>query len=178
VLIVKYNIVAFVLVIISSLIIERTTHIEISIGNLLYLPMGAAIFSYLLFGFGVLPGLAVANTLIGYFIWDNWFGLGLTGFFGHVVVGSLVPIAAILMMKYFKLSNFFDGENLNFRHVIFLVILTALINALLKFFIFMDAIPEFHAPVQFILTHFVSNTLGGLTFIYGVSRISTFLVKR
>ncbi len=177
-LIVKYNIVAFVLVIISSLIIERTTHIEISIGNLLYLPMGAAIYSYLLYGFGVLPGLAAANTLVGYFLWGNWFGIGLTGFFGHVVIGSLAPIAAMMIMKLFHLSNFFDDGDLNFRHVIFLVILTALINALLKFFIFMNALPEFHAPVQFILTHFVSNTLGGLVFIYGVSRISNFLVKR
>ena len=177
-LIVKYNIVAFVLVIISSLLIEYKTPMDISIGNLLYLPMGAAIFSYLVYGFGVLPGLAVANTLIGYFIWGNWFGLGLTGFYAHVMVGSLAPIAAILTMRYFKLSKFYDDEDLNFRHVIFLVILTALINALLKFFIFMNALPEFHAPVQFILTHFVSNTLGGLVFIYGASRISNFLVKR
>lgn len=177
-LIVKHNIVAFVLVLISSLIIERTTHIEISIGNLLYLPVGAAIFSYLLFGFGVLPGIAIANTLIGYFIWDNWFGIGLTGFYAHAMVGSLAPIAAILMMRYFKLAEFYNGTKINFRHVIFLVILTAMINALVKFFIFMGAIPEFHAPAQFILIHFVSNTLGGLVFIYGASQLSDFLAKR
>ena len=177
-LIVKYNIVAFVLVIISSLLIEYKTPMEISIGSLLYLPMGAAIFSYLLYGFGVLPGLAIANTLIGYFLWDNWFGMGLTGVFGHVVVGSLAPIAAIVMMKYFKLSEFYNGKEFNFRHVIFLVILTALINALLKFFILMGALPGFHAPGQFILAHFVSNTLGGLVFIYGAIRLSSFLVKR
>ena len=177
-LIVKYNIVAFVLVIISSLIIERTTHIEISIGNLLYLPMGAAIYSYLLYGFGALPGLAIANTLVGYFIWDNWFDLGLTGFFAHVVVGSLAPIAAILIMRYFKLSKFFDDGDLNFRHVIFLVILTALINALLKFFIFMSVLPESPDPSEFISPYLVGDILGGLVFIYLVSKMSFLLIKR
>ncbi|MDB3869666.1 hypothetical protein N9351_02245 [Candidatus Thioglobus sp.] len=140
--------------------------------------MGVAIFSYLVYGFGVLPGVVIANTLIGYFLWDNWFGNGLTGFYAHAMVGSLAPITAILMMRYFKLSEFYNGTKINFRHVIFLVILTALINALVKFFIFMGATPEFHAPIQFILTHFVSNALGGLVFIYGASRLSNFLAKR
>jgi len=177
-LIVKYNIVTFVLVIISLLIIEGLTHSDFSIGSLLYLPMGAAIFAYLLFGFGVLPGVAIANTLIGYFLWDNWLGSGVTGFSGHVVVGSLAPIAAILIMKYFKLSNFFEGKQLNFRHVIFLVILTALINTLLKFFIFMSVMPEFNDPAKFISTYLVGDILGGLVFIYGASRMSTLLVKQ
>ena len=177
-LILKYNIVTLVLVLISSLVVEGLTHIDFTNGNLLYLPMGAAIFSYLLFGFGVLPSVAIANTLIGYFIWDNWLGVGLVGFSGHVIVGSLAPIAAILMMRYFKLSEFFDGKNLNFRHVIFLVILTALINTLLKFFIFMSVMPDFHDPAKFILTYLVGDILGGLVFIYGISRMSTFLVKK
>ena len=177
-LIVKYNIVTFVLVITSLLMVEGLGHIDFSNGNLLYLPLGASIFAYLLYGFGVLPGVALANTLVGYLLWDNWFGGGMSSFIAHVVVGSLAPIAAMMIMKLFHLSNFFDGKELNFRHIIFLVLLTAIINTLLKFFIFMSVLPESPNPSEFISTYLVGDILGGLVFIYLVSKMSFLLIKR
>ncbi|MBT3276893.1 MAG: hypothetical protein HOC89_04385 [Candidatus Thioglobus sp.] len=177
-LIIKYNLVALTLSLTSLLMVEGLANDSFASGNLLFLPMGASIFSYLLFGFGVLPGIAIANTLFGYFFWDSWSGLGFPGFTGHVVVGSLAPIAAMLMMRLFNLSNFFDGQKLNFRHVVFLVILTAFINTLSKFFIYMSVLPIAPDPAIFFSTYLIGDMLGGLVFVYVVSRISTFLIKQ
>jgi hypothetical protein len=178
VLIIKYNLAAFILIIISSLIIEGLAAGDFAIGNLLFLPLGASIFSYLLFGFGILPGIAIANTLVGYFLWNSWFGLGLPGFTGHVVVGSMAPIAAILLMRVFKLSSFFVGQKLNYRHVVFLVIITALINTLFKFFIYTNAFSVAPDPGTFISTYLVGDILGGLVFTCLAFRLLKFqLIK-
>ena len=119
--------------------------------------MGAEILAYLLFGYRVLPGVVIANSLVGFFLWNNWFGNGAMGFAGHVVIGSLAPILAMMMMNYFRLSEFFKGNQLNFRRVIFLIVLTALVNSLGKFFLFMAVLEESPDPVVFLTTYLTGD---------------------
>ncbi len=175
---IQQNFIAFILVIVSLLIAEGIAHIDFTNGNFLFHPIGAAILSYLLFGFKVFPGVAIANTLIGYFLWDNWFGNGITGFYGHVIIGSLAPVVAILIMKLFHLSEFFKDGKLNFRHILFLVILTGLVNSLLKFFLFMGVLKANPDPVVFLSTYLVGNILGGIVFIYMAVKILPILIKK
>lgn len=177
-LLLQHNFVTFILVIVSLLLVEGMGHIDFSNGNLLFLPMGAAILSYLIFGFRVLPGVAIANALVGYFLWNNWSGNGLEGFSGHVIIGSLAPIIAIQMMKSFGLSEFFDNKEINYRHVIFLVLLTAMLNTFGKFSLFYGMFQEQINVVDFISTYLIGDILGGFVFIYVAIKFSEILEKR
>ena len=177
-LLLQHNFITFVLVVVSLLLVEGIGHIDFSNGNLLFLPLGAAILSYLLFGYGVLPGVALANMLIGYTLWNNWFGNGFAGFSGHVIIGSLAPIVAIQMMKSFGLSEFFEGKEINYRHVMFLVILAALLNTLGKFSLFYGVLQEDIKVVDFISTYLIGDILGGIVFIYAAVKLSKLLEKR
>ncbi len=172
------NLIAFLLVFIAFFLVEGMQGVDFSHGNFLFLPLGAEILAYLLFGFRVLPGIVIANTLIGYFLWENWFGNGFYGFIGHVVVGSLAPIAAILTMKAFSLSEFFKGKELDFRHVLFLVILTGLFNSFAKFFVFMGIMGQDINVVTFLSTYLVGDILGGIVFIYVATKMAPLLIKQ
>ena len=103
------------------------------IGNLIWLPLGAMSLCFLLFGFRV-DFAAILATQCS----ELWFHS--QPFFDQInllqnISGVIGPIVAIASMRFFKLSNFFDGEKLVFQHLIFLAILTALFNTLIAFFV-------------------------------------------
>ena len=103
------------------------------IGNLVWLPLGAMSLCFLLFGLRVFFVAILASQCS-----EFWFHS--VPFFDQVtlirtVSGAIGPALAISSMKFFKLSNFFDGEKLVFQHLIFLAILTALFNTLIAFFV-------------------------------------------
>jgi len=102
-------------------------------GNLIWLPLGAMSLCFLLFGFRVVFAAILASQFS-----EFWFHS--QPFFDQVTLirtisGAIGPALAIASMRFFKLSNFFDGEKLVFHHLIFLAILTALFNTLIAFFV-------------------------------------------
>ena len=64
-------------------------------------------------------------------------------------------------MRFFKLSNFFDGEKLVFHHLIFLAILTALFNTLISFFVSSYIVSNGHSTETINATDFLRNFLIG-----------------
>ena len=122
------NIIAF-LVIIFVTFINGQAFIS---GNIIWLPIGAVSLCYLLFGFNIFIAVFLAITLSSIWFHDSSF----TGINLLHLVGTFSPLLAIASMKFFKLSNFFDGGRLVFQHLLFLAILTALYNTLLKFFVY------------------------------------------
>jgi hypothetical protein len=77
------------------------------------------------------------------------------------ISGTLGPILAIASMRFFKLSNFFDGEKLVFHHLIFLAILTALFNTLIAFFVSSYIVSNGQANEVIHATDFLRNYLMG-----------------
>ncbi|RUM81139.1 MAG: hypothetical protein DSZ16_05005 [Candidatus Thioglobus sp.] len=169
--IIQNNFLAFVIVLTSLIMIEGIGYMNFTYGNLLFLPVGAEIFVYLLFGFRVLPGVMIANTIVGYFLWNSWFGNDLNGFIGHVIIGSLSPLLALYIMKIFNLSNFIDSKLIEYKHILFSIILTALISTLGKFMFFWGIIKEPIEPLSFISSYMVGDILGGAVFIYFAIKI-------
>ena len=84
------------------------------------------------------------------------------------LVGTFAPLLAIASMKFFKLSNFFDGEKIVFQHLLFLAILTALYNTIIKFFVYSylsladQSVPAINA-LQFIKNYLIGDVLGCLS---------------
>ena len=103
------------------------------VGNIVWLPLGAMSLCFLLFGFRVVLAALLATQLSEFWFQSQPFfeqGTLILNLFG--VIG---PIVAIASMRFFKLSNFFDGSKLIFQHLVFLAILTAFFNTIISFFV-------------------------------------------
>ena len=128
-------------------------------GNLIWLPLGAMSLCFLLFGFRVVFAAILASQFS-----EFWFHS--QPFFDQVTLirtisGAIGPALAIASMRFFKLSNFFDGDKLVFHHLIFLAILTALFNTLTAFFVSSYIVSNGQANETINATDFLRNYLMG-----------------
>ena len=128
-------------------------------GNLIWLPLGGMSLCFLLFGFRVVFAAILASQLS-----EFWFHS--QPFFDQVTLirtisGVIGPTLAIASMRFFKLSNFFDGDKLVFHHLIFLAILTALFNTLTAFFVSSYIVSNGQANETINATDFLRNYLMG-----------------
>ena len=128
-------------------------------GNLIWLPLGGMLLCFLLFGFRVVFAAILASQLS-----EFWFHS--QPFFDQVTLirtisGAMGPAIAIASMRFFKLSNFFDGDKLVFHHLIFLAILTALFNTLTAFFVSSYIVSNGQANETINATDFLRNYLMG-----------------
>ena len=105
------------------------------IGNLIWLPLGAMSLCFLLFDYKVVLAALLATHFA-----DVWFHsapmmMMTQDTIVQNIAAVIAPIIAIASMRFFKLSNFFDGGKVVFQHLLFLAILTALFNTIISFFI-------------------------------------------
>ncbi len=144
------------------------------LGNLFWFPIGAAILSYLLFGFKVFPGV-----LLGYIIAEIVIEGGMFDITQREVLkrtaSALAPIASISIMRIFTLSNFFDDEKINPGHIVFLIFLSAIISTLLKALLIDNQLPTLDS---YITTYLIGDMIGGMIFIYvGIKAFSKLFAK-
>jgi hypothetical protein len=163
------NIVIALVIFSTSALMSWMHGIDITLGHYLWLPMGAKILAFLLFGLWALPGVLLGSLMSGYILYDF---LNVDPVYGPLgtLVGAFAPMIAILIMRYFHLSNFFDNDKkLEFRHVIFLIVLSSIINTLSKLFIYLGRVsgPNNHQidSTEFILSYLTGDILGGIVFI-------------
>ena len=172
------TLIALMMVALSRVMISGLDSTDFAIGNYLWLPIGAAIFSYLLFGFKVFPGV-----LLGYLIAEVIIEGGMADISQREVLSrtmsSLAPIFAIGIMRVFSLSNFFDDNKVNIGHIVFLVLLSAVISTLLKtFFVYQSAEKFLADPVGHIGSYLVGDMIGGIVFIYIGIKVSRLFYKK
>ena len=129
------------------------------IGNLVWLPLGAMSLCFLLFGFRVFFVAILASQCSEFWFHSLPFFDQLTLI--RTVSGAIGPALAIASMRFFRLSNFFDGERLFFHHLIFLAILTALLNTLIAFFVSSYIISNGQVNETINATDFLRNYLMG-----------------
>ncbi|MDC1104965.1 hypothetical protein OAS61_01115, partial [Candidatus Thioglobus sp.] len=81
-----------------------TNGIDITLGNYLWLPMGAKILAFLLFGLWALPGVLLGSLMSGYILYNF---LNVDPIYGPLgsLIGTFAPMSAILIMRYFNLST-------------------------------------------------------------------------
>ncbi len=174
----SHTLIALMMVALSRVLISGLDSTDFVIGNYLWLPIGAAIFSYLLFGFKVFPGV-----LLGYLIAEVIVEGSIADISQREVLSrtmsSLAPIFAIGIMRVFNLSNFFDDNKVNIGHIVFLVLLSAVISTLLKtFFVYQSAEKFLADPVGHIGSYLVGDMIGGIVFIYIGIKVSQLFFKK
>ena len=139
------------------------------VGNLIWLQLGAVSLCYLLFGYRVLIAVFLAIQFSSYWFHELELVFFPTGIVN--LMGTLAPLLAIASMKFFKLSNFFEGGKLVFQHLLFLAILTAFYNTLMNFFVwsYISLIEESNVTIdamQFIKNYLIGDVLGCLTVLF------------
>ncbi|HAD99271.1 MAG TPA: hypothetical protein DCG46_04925 [Gammaproteobacteria bacterium] len=168
------NIIIAIVVFLTSALMSFMYGIDITIGNYLWLPMGAKVLAFLLFGLWAFPGVLLGSLMSGIFLYDVWSGNTFYGPLG-TLVGVLAPLFAIMIMRYFRLSNFFDEGVINFRHVLFLIILSSLINTLTKLFLYIDKVRDIDGKevdaLNFIQSYLTGDILGGIAFVIIVLKL-------
>ena len=140
------------------------------IGNLIWLPLGAMSLCFLLFDYKVVLAALLATHFA-----DVWFHSAPMMMTQDTIVqhiaAVIAPIIAIASMRFFKLSNFFDGGKVVFQHLLFLAILTALFNTISSFFInsyiaSKDAAMEQINATVFIKNYLIGDLLGCLVVLF------------
>ena len=134
------------------------------VGNFIWLPLGTVSLCYLLFGFRIVIAVFLAIMFSAHWFHEEPLFI-LSKNIVHLV-GTLAPLLAIASMKFFKLSNFFEGGKLVFQHLLFLVILTALYNTLMKFFVFSYFDNLSINAVKFIQGYLLGDILGCLAVLF------------
>ena len=175
--IILYNLLALIAIFIARYLIVPMDHFNSDIGNYLWLPMGAVLLSYLVFGFRVFPGL-----FIGYLLAEVVIEGSTANFTQHEVVSrfinTLLPLLSIALMQKTKFSNFILNQKLNYFHLIPLVVLSAFTTTLTK--VALLYVPEqFSAGKVYFQSYVQGDVLGGLLFIVVVFSIfSSTLIRK
>jgi uncharacterized protein (UPF0333 family) len=130
------------------------------IGNLIWLPLGSISLCFLLFDYKV-----VLAALMATYFADVWFHsapmmMTQDTILQHITA-VMTPIISIASMRFFKLSNFFDGGKVVFQHLLFLAILTALFNTIISFFTSSYIASKDETMEQINATVFIKNYLIG-----------------
>lgn len=163
---VSHTLIALMMVALSRILISGLDSTNFVIGNYLWLPIGAAILSYLLFGFKVFPGVLLGYLIAEVIIEGSIADISQREFLSRTM-SSLAPIIAISIMRVFSLSNFFNEDKINMGHIFFLVLLSAVISTLLKTFVVYQSAEKFLAdPVGHIGSYLLGDMIGGIVFIY------------
>ena len=166
----KENTSAFCSIFIAAYVMTLFGTYEIEIGHYIYLPLGAKIIMYLLYGFSILPGILIACVVSGIILFNSWNDHLLIGTLG-ACAGAFAPIIAMTSMRLFKVCDFSKLKGIDFRNVLILILLSSTISAVLKFFVYMQSVTINLDAIDFI-THYITGDLfGGLVVIYFVLKV-------
>jgi|ETNmetMinimDraft_9_1059917.scaffolds.fasta_scaffold13429_2 hypothetical protein len=164
------NAIAFLGVFIAAYTMTLFGEYDIEIGHYLYLPLGAKIIMYLLFGFTVLPGILFACVFSGIVLFNSWND--------HLVLGTLAacagvlaPIITMLLMRLLRVCNFSNLVNIDFRNVLLLIVLSSVISAVLKFFVYMQSVTLNLDTIDFITHYILGDVFGSLVVVYLVLKV-------
>lgn len=171
------NTLAFFMVFLTSSLMLFGSDFEVEVGSYLYLPIGAKILAFLLFGRQVLPGVIVACLFCGVVLFDAWGGHYFYGALG-AVLGALAPLASMWMLDKSDVTNFKDLANINFRHVLFLIFFTSIIHALSRYVLYAKSEVFTVNPIDFLSHYLVGDILGGIVVIWTVLKIVPVIISK
>ena len=166
--ILKNNINAFLLVFVSILVsVFFGTLIE-NFKSLIFLAFGAKILALLLWGVYVIPGIFLAKVM--QYLFFTSFDPNLEMVISLAAIATLTPVLMMTMMKISNAGNLFNLENINFRHIIFFITISAMFSALLKHMYMLSDIEFAHNAAMVMLEALFGQLFGGLLFVYVASK--------
>ncbi|TEU28543.1 MAG: hypothetical protein E3I13_00090 [Gammaproteobacteria bacterium] len=171
------NLIAFLAVFIASVSMKYLSGFDAEIGSYLYLPIGAKILVFLLFGRQVFPGVIASCIFCGVVLFSSWGGNFVWGAIG-AIMGAIAPIISMWFIQKLELVDFSELKNIDFRHILFLIFFTAIIHALSRFVIYAKSEVFSISPLDFLSHYLVGDMLGGIVVIWTVLKVLPYFVTR
>ena len=126
-------------------------------GNLFFLPHSVRLIGALIFGWITFPGM-----LIGHLFCEFYFHNGLKILLA--IYGASIVFISIEILKYFQVFDLKNFNNVSFTHIIFIVFLASIFNAIGSFVIF-DYYNQINS-FNFIFSYFIGDFFGGFIGLY------------
>ncbi len=159
------NLIAFLSVFFAAYLMTTFGSYTLELSALFYLPLGAKILVYLLFGFRVLPGVLAACVASGVILFASWNDNLLLGTLS-ACAGAFAPIIVMGSMKLAKICDFNNLKDINFKYILFMVMAVSVLSSVLKFFVFSKGI-NLNLEVFDFITHYIAgDVLGALLVVY------------
>jgi hypothetical protein len=170
------NLVAFLAIFLASVAMKYLSGFDAEVGSYLYLPIGAKILIFLIFGRQVLPGVMASCIFCGVVLFDAWGGNFVFGAIG-AIMGAIAPLASIWLVQKLGMVNFTNLANIDFRHILFLIFFTAIIHALSRFVIYAKSEVFSISPIDFLSHYLVGDMIGGIVVIWTVLKILPYFIS-
>ena len=143
---------------------------NITVGSMLYLPLGSWILVYLLYRERALIGLFTVT-----FMASLYYDLEEHLMIGFTLINTFGPMITIHLLEKFHLADFknFGVERIPLGHVLFLTLSASIINTLSKFIIYYwdldfthaNSIWEDQGSINFLTTYLPGDIMGSTVFI-------------
>ncbi len=160
---IQFNLVALLGVFVTRALIIPMDHFNSDIGNNLWLPMGAVLLAYLLFGFRVFPGLLIGYLLAEIFVEGGTSNIAQPEVISRVV-NTLAPLLAILLLQKLGLGEFIKNQKLNYFHLLPLVVIASIVTTLVKVAL-LYAPEQYSAGKVYFQSYVQGDIAGALVFI-------------
>jgi len=170
------NLIAFLAIFFASVAMKYLSGFDAEVGSYLYLPIGAKILVFLLFGRHILPGVIASCIFCGVVLFDAWGGNFAWGAIG-AIMGAVAPLVTIWFIQKLNMVNFSNFASIDFRHILFLIFFTAIIHALSRFVIYAKSEVFIISPIDFLSHYLVGDMIGGIVVIWTVLKILPFIVS-
>jgi integral membrane sensor domain MASE1 len=160
---IQYNLIALSSVFFARSLIIPMDHFNSNLGNTLWLPMGAVLLAFLLFGFRVFPGLLLGYLLAEIFIEGGTSNIGQHELISRTV-NTLVPLLIILLMQKLNIADFIKNQQLNFWHLAPLIVVASVATTLTK--VALLYLPnQFSAGKVYFQSYVQGDIIGAFVFI-------------
>ena len=170
------NLVAFLAIFLASVAMKYLSGFDAEVGSYLYLPIGAKILIFLIFGRQVLPGVMASCIFCGVVLFDAWGGNFVFGAIG-AIMGAIAPLASIWLVQKLGMVIFTNLANIDFRHILFLIFFTAIIHSLSRFVIYAKSDVFIISPIDFLSHYLVGDMIGGIVVIWTALKILPYLIS-
>ena len=152
-------------------LISGNTEWNITVGSMLYLPLGSWILVYLLYRERALIGLFTVT-----FMAAIYYELEEHLMIGYTLINTFGPMMAINLLEKFHLADYknFGTERIPLGHFLFLTLTASIINTLSKFTIYYwdlefthaNSIWEDQGAINFLTTYLPGDIMGSTVFIF------------
>ena len=152
-------------------LISGNTEWNITVGSMLYLPLGSWILVYLLYRERALIGLFTVT-----FMASLYYDLEEHLMIGFTLINTFGPMIAIHILEKFHLADYknFGTERIPLGHILFLTLTASFINTLSKFTIYYWDLDFSHAhsiwedqgSINFLTTYLPGDIIGSTVYIF------------
>ena len=140
--------------------IELSGEIDVSIGSYLYLPLGAYVFCWVVFGKQGFPGQLLISILMSFY-WE----LDSNIFIQFTLINIFGPVVTVSIFRVLEVYPFKDIKSETSIATLFLCIVLALLNTLSKFLVYFMTDNQSTSTFDFLATYFPGDLVGSFVFI-------------